>query len=105
MKVYAIVCEYGAASIYEGIEMVCKTYKIAESHFLNADFDGRPYRIIEMTMMDKMWEAPKPKKKLNVGKELVKRTRNFNKNIDNIIPKAPQSRKSETRLSQKKAKK
>lgn len=27
------------------------------------------------------------------------------KNIDNIIPKAPQSRKSETRLSHKKAKK
>jgi hypothetical protein len=77
MKVYAIVCEYGAASIYEGIEMVCKTYKIAESHFLNADFDGRPYRIIEMTMMDKMWKE---------------------------IPKAPQSRNSETRLSQKKKK-
>jgi hypothetical protein len=78
MKVYAIVCEYGAASIYEGIEMVCKTYKIAESHFLNADFDGRPYRIIEMNLVDKMWKE---------------------------IPKAPQSRKSETRLSQKKAKK
>ncbi len=77
MKVYAIVCEYGAASIYEGIEMVCKTYKIAESHFLNADFDGRPYRIIEMTIMDKMWKE---------------------------IPKAPQSRNSETRLSQKKKK-
>ena len=105
MKVYAIVCEYGAASIYEGIEMVCKTYKIAESHFLNADFDGRPYRIIEMNLVDKKWEATKPKKKLNVGKELVKRTKDFNKNIDNIIPKAPQSRKSETRLSQKRAKK
>jgi hypothetical protein len=78
MKVYAIVCEYGAASIYEGVEMVCKTYKIAESHFLNADFDGRPYRIIEMNLVDKKWEK---------------------------IPKAPQSRKSETRLSKKKAKK
>ncbi len=78
MKVYAIVCEYGAASIYEGVEMVCKTYKIAESHFLNADFDGRPYRIIEMNLVDKMWKE---------------------------IPKAPQSRKSETRLSKKKAKK
>jgi hypothetical protein len=93
MKVYAIVCEYGAASIYEGIEMVCKTYKIAESHFLNADFDGRPYRIIEMTMVDKMWEAPKPKKKLNVGKELVKRTKDFNKNIDKIIPKVKKAKK------------
>jgi hypothetical protein len=78
MKVYAIVCEYGAASIYEGIEMVCKTYKIAESHFLNADFDGRPYRIREMNIVDKMWKK---------------------------IPKAPQSRKAETRLSQKKTKK
>ena len=78
MKVYAIVCEYGAASIYESVEMVCKTYKIAESHFLNADFDGRPYRIIEMNLVDKMWKE---------------------------IPKAPQSRKSETRLSKKKAKK
>ena len=78
MKVYGIVCEYGAASIYEGVEMVCKTYKIAESHFLSADFDGRPYRIIEMNLVDKMWKE---------------------------IPKAPQSRKSETRLSQKKPKK
>ncbi len=78
MKVYAIVCEYGAASIYESVEMVCKTRKIAESHFLNADFDGRPYRIIEMNLVDKIWKE---------------------------IPKAPQSRKSETRLSQKKAKK
>ena len=93
MKVYAIVCEYGAASIYEGIEMVCKTRKIAESHFLNADFDGRPYRIIEMTMVDKMWEAPKPKKQLNVGKELVKRTKDFNKNIDKIIPKVKKAKK------------
>jgi hypothetical protein len=78
MKVYAIVCEYGAASIYEGVEMVCKTRKIAESWYLNADFDGRPYRIIEMTLVDKVWKN---------------------------IPKAPQSRKSETRLSRKKAKK
>jgi hypothetical protein len=78
MKVYAIVCEYGAGAIYEGVEMICKTYKIAESHFLNADFDGRPYRIIEMNLVDKMWKE---------------------------IPKAPQSRKSETRLSKKKAKK
>ena len=78
MKVYAIVCEYGAASIYEGIEMVCKTRKIAESYYLNEDFIGRPVRIDEMFVWDKKWEK---------------------------IPKAPQSRKSETRLSQKKAKK
>ena len=78
MKVYAIVCEYGAGSIYEAIEIVCKTRKIAESWYLNADFDGRPYRIIEMTLVDKVWKK---------------------------IPKAPQSRKSETRLSQKKVKK
>ncbi len=78
MKVYAIVCEYGAASIYEGIEMVCKTRKIAESYYLNEDFIGRPVRIDEMIVWDKKWEK---------------------------IPKAPQSRKSETRLSQKKAKK
>jgi hypothetical protein len=63
MKVYAIVCEYGAASIYEGIEMVCKTYKIAESHFLNADFNGRPNSIREMILIDKKWEPSKPKKK------------------------------------------
>jgi hypothetical protein len=25
MKAYAIVCEYGAASIHESIEMICKT--------------------------------------------------------------------------------
>jgi hypothetical protein len=78
MKVYAIVCEYGAASIYEGVEMVCKTRKIAESYYLNEDFIGRPVRIDEMVVWDKKWEK---------------------------IPKAPQSRKSETRLSHKKAKK
>ena len=78
MKVYAIVCEYGAGAIYEGIEMVCKTRKIAESYYLNEDFIGRPVRIDEMIVWDKKWEK---------------------------IPKAPQSRKSETRLSQKKAKK
>ena len=62
MKVYAIVCEYGAASIYESVEMVCKTYKIAESYFLNEDFIGRPYRIDEIELVDEPW-APKPKKK------------------------------------------
>jgi len=78
MKVYAIVCEYGAGSIYEGVEMICKTYKIAESYYLNEDFIGRPIRIREMVVCDKKWEK---------------------------IPKAPQSRKSETRLSHKRAKK
>ena len=63
MKVYAIVCEYGAGAIYEGVEMVCKTYKIAESHFLNADFDGRPVRIDEMIVWDEKWEKPNPKRK------------------------------------------
>jgi hypothetical protein len=78
MKVYAIVCEYGAGSIYEAIEIVCKTRKIAESYYLNEDFIGRPYRIREMNIIDKMWRK---------------------------IPKAPQSRNAETRLSQKKVKK
>jgi hypothetical protein len=63
MKVYAIVCEYGAASIYEGIEMVCKTRKIAESYYLNEDFIGRPVRVDEIIVWDKKWEKPKPKKK------------------------------------------
>lgn len=63
MKVYAIVCEYGAASIYEGIEMVCKTRKVADSYYLNEDFIGRPVRIDEMEIVDKMWEPPKTKKK------------------------------------------
>jgi hypothetical protein len=63
MKVYAIVCEYGAASIYEGIEMVCKSQKVADSYYLNEDFIGRPVRIDTMEIVDKMWEPPKPKKK------------------------------------------
>ena len=63
MKVYAIVCEYGAGSIYEAIEIVCKTRKIAESYYLNADFAGRPYRIREMTIVDKMWSKLEKKKK------------------------------------------
>ena len=78
MKVYAVICEYGAASIRESIEIVCKTREIAESYYLNEDFIGRPVRMDEMIVWDKKWEK---------------------------IPKAPQSRKSETRLSQKKTKK
>ena len=68
MKVYAIVCEYGAASIYEGIEMVCKTRKIAESYYLNEDFIGRPVRVDEIIVWDKKWEQPKSKKKKVKGR-------------------------------------
>lgn len=32
MKAYAIICEYGAASIHESIEMICKTRKIAQGN-------------------------------------------------------------------------
>jgi hypothetical protein len=63
MKVYAVICEYGAASIREGIEKVYKTRKIAESYYLNAHFIGRPVRIDEIIVWDKKWEKPKPKKK------------------------------------------
>jgi len=63
MKVYAVICEYGAASIRESIEIVCKTRKIAESYYLNEDFIGRPVRIDEIIVWDKKWEPPKPKKK------------------------------------------
>ena len=66
MKVYAVVCEYGAASIRESIEIVCKTREIAESYYLNEDFIGRPVRVDEMIVVDKMWE--KPKKKLSKGR-------------------------------------
>jgi len=62
MKVYAIVCEYGAASIREGIEIVCKTREIAESYYLNEDFIGRPIRVDEIIVWDKKWEKSKPKK-------------------------------------------
>ncbi len=68
MKVYAIICEYGAASIYEGIEMVCKTRKIAESYYLNEDFIGCPIRVDEMIVWDKNWEPPNTKKKKAKGR-------------------------------------
>ena len=61
MKVYAIVCEYGAGSIYEGVEMICKTREIAESYYNNYEFNGRPYYIEEMNIVNKMWEKPQPK--------------------------------------------
>ena len=63
MKVYAIVCEYGAGSIYEGIEMICKTKKIAESWYNNHEFTGRQYYIEEMEIVDQMWSKPEKKKK------------------------------------------
>jgi hypothetical protein len=68
MKVYAVVCEYGAASIRESIEIVCKTRKIAESYYLNEDFIGRPLRVDEMIVVNKMWEPPKTKKKKAKGR-------------------------------------
>jgi hypothetical protein len=68
MKVYAVVCEYGAASIRESIEIVCKTRKIAESYYLNEDFIGRPLRVEEMIVVNKMWEPPKTKKKKAKGR-------------------------------------
>ena len=69
MKVYAVVCEYCAASIHEDIEMVCKTREIAESYYLNGeDFIGRPIRVDEMIVWDKKWEPPKPKKKKAKGR-------------------------------------
>ena len=46
MKAYAIVCEYGAASIYESIEMICKTEKIARSYYNDAEFYGRQVDIV-----------------------------------------------------------
>ena len=35
----------------------------------------------------------KPKKKMNVGKELVKRTRDLNRNIETIMGKTAKSKK------------
>ena len=61
MKVYAIVCEYGAVAIHSGIEMICKTREIAESWYNNHDFAGRQYDIEEMEIIDTMWEKPQPK--------------------------------------------
>jgi hypothetical protein len=68
MKVYAVICEYGAASIRESIEIVCKTREIAESYYLNEDFIGRPIRVDEIIVVDKMWEPPKSKKKKAKGR-------------------------------------
>lgn len=50
--VYAIICEYGAGSIHESVEMICANRKIAQAWFDKADFYGRPVRIEEMTIVD-----------------------------------------------------
>jgi len=71
MKVYAIVCEYGAASIYEGIEIICKTKEIAESYYNNYDFTGRPHYIDELEIVDTIWE-PKGKKKKTKNEQISK---------------------------------
>jgi hypothetical protein len=68
MKVYAIISEYGAGCIYENVERVCKTRKIAESWYLNADFIGRPCRIDEIVVIDKPWTNIKSKKKKKIKK-------------------------------------
>ena len=69
MKVYAIVCEYGAASIYEGIEIICKTKEIAKSYYNNYDFTGRPHYIDELEIVDTIWE-PKGKKKKTKNEQI-----------------------------------
>ena len=56
MKVYAIVCEYGAASIHESIEMICKTKQIAQSYYDDAEFYGRPVEIREIEIITKPYQ-------------------------------------------------
>jgi hypothetical protein len=56
MKVYAIICEYGAASIHESIEIVCKTEKIARSYYNDAEFYGRPVDIREIEIVTKPYQ-------------------------------------------------
>lgn len=57
MKAYAIVCEYGAASIHESIEMICKTEKIARSYYDNDyEFYGRPVDIREIEIVTKPYQ-------------------------------------------------
>jgi len=56
MKAYAIICEYGAASIHESIEMVCKTEKIARSYYNDAEFYGRPIDIREIEIVTKEYQ-------------------------------------------------
>lgn len=63
MKAYAIVCEYGAASIHESIEMICKTKKIAQSWYDNATFYGRVIDIREVEIITEEYKEPVKKKK------------------------------------------
>ena len=63
MKAYAIICEYGAASIYESVEMVCKTEQIARSYYNDAEFYGRPVDIREIEIVTKAYKKPVKKKK------------------------------------------
>lgn len=64
MKAYAIICEYGAGSIHESIEMVCKTEKIARSWYDNAEFWGRPVDVREIEIVTKAYKKPVKKKKV-----------------------------------------
>ena len=43
----------------------------------------------------------KPKKKMNVGKELVRRTKNLNKNIETIMGKSAKSQTNKESLMEK----
>ena len=43
----------------------------------------------------------KPKKKMNVGKELVQRTKNLNKNIETIMGKSAKSQTNKESLMEK----
>lgn len=65
MKAYAIICEYGAASIYESVEMICKTEKIARSYY-NSDYEfyGRPIDIREIEIVTQAYKKPVKKKKV-----------------------------------------
>lgn len=63
MKAYAIVCEYGAASIHESIEIICKTEKIARSYYNDAEFYGRPIDIREIEIVTKPYQKKSIKKK------------------------------------------
>lgn len=56
MKAYAIICEYGAATIHESIEMICKTEKIARSYYNDAEFYGRPVDIREIEIVTKPYQ-------------------------------------------------
>jgi hypothetical protein len=71
MKAYAIICEYGAGSIHESIEMICKTEKIARSYYNDAEFYGRPVDIREIEIVTKPYQKPVKKKKVKKWSGLV----------------------------------